>query len=348
MAEKIKNNTFALLLLITGAVYFFLKYITPLVAPVMSAILFLTIFGPLLKNLNRKFHLNRQAGALILLLGAVTMFILFTWVLWGWLAGNLQGWLYSLGQFKDNSADFVHEICLYIERFLGTNCDNLENYIVESIMNAENMISSNIFSGMLDGTVRYVKPVAQIAGFIVSFCIASILLAKDYDDIMNRMLDREECHLILEIMCGIIRYIATYVKAQLIIMSVISTTCAVVLGISGVKHGVMWGIMAGFFDVFPFIGTGIVLIPLALSQIFAGNYAKAAVCVVLYAVCAVVRELLEPRLIGSKIGVTPIMVLISIYAGIKLFGGWGIIKGPLGFIIIYQSYLSITHKGILG
>jgi hypothetical protein len=37
-----------------------------------------------------------------------------------------------------------------------------------------------------------------------------------------------------------------------------------------------------------------------------------------------------------------------VYAGIKLFGGWGIIKGPLGFIIIYQSYLSITHKGILG
>lgn len=42
------------------------------------------------------------------------------------------------------------------------------------------------------------------------------------------------------------------------------------------------------------------------------------------------------------------MVLLSLYAGIQLFGVWGIIKGPLGFILIYQSYLSIMHKGILG
>jgi predicted PurR-regulated permease PerM len=201
---------------------------------------------------------------------------------------------------------------------------------------------------MFNGTIKYVRPVAGIAAFLVSFVIAVILLAKDYDEIMNRMLDREEYHLFLEIICGIIRYIATYVKAQLIIMSIISATAAVVLGISGIKHGVMWGLTAGLFDVLPFFGTGIVLIPLAIAQIFAGKYAKAVVCVALYGACAFMREMLEPRLIGRKIGVTPILVLISVYAGIKLFGGWGIIKGPLGFIIIYQSYLSITHKGILG
>ena len=47
MVEKIRNNRITMLLLLTGAVYFFLKVIVPLTAPVLTAMLFVTIFGPL-------------------------------------------------------------------------------------------------------------------------------------------------------------------------------------------------------------------------------------------------------------------------------------------------------------
>ena len=52
---------------------------------------------------------------------------------------------------------------------------------------------------------------------------------------------------------------------------------------------------------------------------------------------------MEPRLIGRKIGVSPIAVLVSLYAGIRLFGVWGIIKGPLGFVLIYETYRSLSR-----
>ena len=61
---------------------------------------------------------------------------------------------------------------------------------------------------------------------------------------------------------------------------------------------------------------------------------RAIVCGVLYLVCIFLREIMEPRLIGRKIGVSPIAVLVSLYARIRLFGVWGIIKGPLGFVLI--------------
>ena len=54
--------------------------------------------------------------------------------------------------------------------------------------------------------------------------------------------------------------------------------------------------------------------------------------------------MLEPKLIGKKVGVSPIAILLSIYAGVKLFGLWGIIGGPLGFVIIYQSYMSLERR----
>lgn len=348
MVEKIKNNPFVILLLITGAVYFFLKYLTPLLAPILTAMLFVTIFGPTLKRLHEKFHIHRQIGAVILLLVAGITLVFLVWILFSWIVGSLPEWIGDLSSFEDEISDVVNKGCEAIGRLIGVNSDYLEEMILGKISDGFSSLRTQVLPGMLSQSMQYVRTAAKIGAFMVTFIIAAVLLAKDYDDIMNRLLDREDCHVFLEVMCGIIRHIATYVKAQLIIMSAIAGVAAVVLGISGIQHGVLWGLLAGLLDALPFVGTGVVMVPLAITQLCSGNYFRAVVCILLYIACAFMRELMEPRLIGKKIGVTPVMVLISLYAGIQLFGAWGIIKGPLGFIMIYQSYLSITHKGILG
>ena len=87
----------------------------------------------------------------------------------------------------------------------------------------------------------------------------------------------------------------------------------------------------------PFIGTGIMLIPLALFMAFGGKFWQAVVCFILYAVCALVREFLEPRLIGDKVGVWPVGILFAVFAGVKLFGVSGIIKGPLALVVICET-----------
>lgn len=348
MVEKIKNNPFVILLLITGAVYFFLKYLTPLLAPILTAMLFVTIFGPTLKRLHEKFHIHRQIGAVILLLVAGITLVFLVWILFSWIVGSLPEWIGDLSSFEDEISDVVNKGCEAIGRLIGVNSGYLEEMILGKISDGFSSLRTQVLPGMLSQSMQYVRTAAKIGAFMVTFIIAAVLLAKDYDDIMNRLLDREDCHVFLEVMCGIIRYIATYVKAQLIIMSAIAGAAAVVLGISGIQHGVLWGLLAGLLDALPFVGTGVVMVPLAITQLCSGNYFRAVICILLYIACAFMRELMEPRLIGKKIGVTPVMVLISLYAGIQLFGAWGIIKGPLGFIMIYQSYLSITHKGILG
>ena len=106
--------------------------------------------------------------------------------------------------------------------------------------------------------------------------------------------------------------------------------------------------MAGVLDALPFIGTGIVLMPLAIVALLGGRTMVAAVCVGLYVTCILLRESLEPKLIGKRIGVRPILILISLYVGIKLFGLAGIIKGPLGFIILWelqrQSAMGVSEE----
>ena len=344
MIKKWKTNKLWILLLLTGAVYFFLKFLTPLIAPILIAMLFVTIFGPLLKKMQDKLHIHRQVGAVILLILAAILLMCLLWILFSWIVGSLPEWVGGLDTLEQELAGVVQAVCRTVGKAIGVDSAYLEETLLRNINNGIDYVQYHAVSGMLAQSLTYVKLITALGGFLVTFIIAAVLLAKDYDDIMNRMLDREEYHVLLEVICGIIRYIATFVKAQLIIISIIAVVAAVTLGISGIKYGMLWGILAGLLDALPFIGTGIILVPLALLQIFYGFYGRAIVCIALYIACIFLRELLEPRLIGRRIGVPAIAVLLSLYAGIQLFGVWGIIKGPLGFVIIYQTYVSLQRR----
>lgn len=344
MIEKLTENKLLLLLLLTGAVFFFLKVITPLTAPVLLAMLFVTIFGSLLQKMQGRLHLHRQLGAVLLLVLACGILGLLIWVLFSWIVGSLPDWVGNLDALEQEITVVVHEICQLVERTLRIDGGYLEQLILTRLQEGIDYFQLQFLPGMLSQSLEYVGVLAAVGGFLITFLIATVLLAKDYDDIMNQLLDREECHVFLEIICGIIRYLATFVKAQIIIMSTIGLLAAAVLGVCGIRHGVLWGLLAGILDALPFVGTGIVLVPLGIQQIFYANYGRAAVCLLLYVACIFLRELLEPRLIGRKVGVPAIAILLSIYAGIQLFGFWGIIGGPLGFIMIQQSYLSLERR----
>ena len=168
---------------------------------------------------------------------------------------------------------------------IGVDTAYLENTVSGRLQEGLDSLEENILPGMLSQSMQYVQWFAELGGFLVTFLIASVLLAKDYDGIMNRLLDQEACHVLLEVICGIVRYIATFVKAQGIIMTTIAMTAAATLGIAGINHGILWGILAGILDALPFIGTGVVLVPLGMFQILDGNWGRALVCGVLYVVC---------------------------------------------------------------
>ena len=344
MLGKMKNNKLVILLLVTGAVYFFLKIIVPLTAPILVAMLFVTIFGPILQKMQGKLKVNRQVGAVLLLLLACSLLGLLIWVLFSWIVGSLPAWVGSLDSLEIQLGEIIHNICNFAGKIPGIDSVYLEEMIATQIQDGFDYVQGEFLPGVLSQSLEYVKAVVAVGAFLITFLIATVLLAKDYDKIMNNLLDREDCHVLLEVICGIIRYIATFVKAQAIIMATIGVIAACVLGIAGVKHGVLWGLLAGFLDALPFVGTGIVLVPLSIQQFFLGNYVQAVVCLITYGACIFLREMLEPKLIGKRVGVSPIAILLAIYAGVQLFGAWGIVAGPLGFVIIFYTYGSLERR----
>ena len=344
MLERIRESRIITLLLIVAVVYFFLQYLTPLFSPILVAMLFVTIFGPFLKSLQTRLHIHRQLGAILLLTLGCGLLVVMIWVLFSWGVGSLPEWVSRLETLEQELQQIIQKGSSYIGEVLGIDGQYLESILLARLEEGVDYLQTKGAAGMLSGSLQYLKKLAFLGGFLVTFVIAAVLLAKDYDRIMNNLLDREEFHVLLEVICGVIRYIATFVRAQLVIMSVISLLTGLVLEVSGIRHGALWGLLAGLLDALPFIGTGIVLMPLAVVQLFQGNYGRCVVCLVLYAACIFFREMMEPRLIGKRMGISPVAVLMAIYVGIRLFGLWGIIKGPLGFVMIYQSWQSLQRR----
>ena len=79
----------------------------------------------------------------------------------------------------------------------------------------------------------------------------------------------------------------------------------------------------------PLLGTGIILIPWAAVSLLLGEIKLGIGLLVLYAVSSVIRQILEPKLIGEGLGLHPLLSLAAMYAGLRLFGVWGMILAPL-------------------
>ncbi len=87
--------------------------------------------------------------------------------------------------------------------------------------------------------------------------------------------------------------------------------------------------LIAFVDLLPVFGCGTVLIPWAIFSFFAGNHAFAAGLLALYLVIFVIRQIAEPKIIGTSIGLHPVLSLILVLAGLRFFGFFGMILIPL-------------------
>src|SRR5699024_10636194 len=105
--------------------------------------------------------------------------------------------------------------------------------------------------------------------------------------------------------------------------------------------------IVAFIDLLPGFGTGTVFWPWALFELLSGNYGMALGIMIIYFVCQVVRQVLQPKMVGDSIGISPFMTLVFMYIGYKIKGILGLILGlPVGMVII-NFYQAGAFDGII-
>lgn len=318
------------------AVYLGIRFLLPLVGPFVIAFCIVTQMYPYVTKIYEKTHISKT-----FLAGIMLFFILFLLVGAGLLLCN--GVVCCLGQMathlesmQGEFCNFVSNCCKCLEGKTGFDADHMEKFILDKVSLGISNMQLEMAPKLMGRSVLYMKSVVSVVAAIVVTFIATILLVKDYGKIQQTLQKQKYFILIFSMIQKIGHLFIIFIKAQAIIMLTIAIISSLGFWILGQFNPIILGIITSFLDVLPFIGTGIVIVPLAIYTVMQGNFLQAAGFIVLYAICALVREFLEPKLIGERMGIYPIGVLISIYAGIKLFGVSGIILGPVMILFIIE------------
>ncbi len=126
-----------------------------------------------------------------------------------------------------------------------------------------------------------------------------------------------------------------YFKAQFRIMGVVAAILLVGFLILRVDYAVLLACLIAFLDFLPFFGTGTALIPWAAVKLFAGEYEVAIGLAIIYLISQLVRQIIQPKIVGDSMGLNPLLTLTFMYIGFKVQGVAGMILAvPIGLVVM--------------
>ncbi len=123
--------------------------------------------------------------------------------------------------------------------------------------------------------------------------------------------------------------IFSYIKASLLLCVI--TFLVVLVGLLCIecRYAILLSLLVSIIDLLPILGAGVILLPWSLFCFLWADIKTGVALLIIWVIVAVVRQALEPKLIGKRIGLHPLAALAAVYIGVKLAGGAGIIIGPI-------------------
>ncbi len=284
----------------------------------------------------KKIHIPKQIGAVVsILLIAAVFFGVIAAILYK--AGSeLYGFAKSLPALYESVLDTVDNLHGYILALPIDISDYLDG-LGEKFGDVLSSVSSTVVNVIPGLTVSSVKTASSVLVCVVFTILASFFMLLDRNavkDTLKSLLGPGVSKHISNIKADLTGALGGYVRAQLILMGI--TFCELFIGLSvlNVKYSFILAIIIAIVDAIPVFGTGTVLLPWALISLLSGEYRMALGLLIIYAICLTVRQLLEPKIISSQIGLHPLFTLFSMYVGFRLIGLIGMILGPVAAIII--------------
>ena len=297
--------------------------------------------NPLVRFLERRVKLVRRRGSMLIIIAALAIVI---GLFYG--AGLLV--YREMGSFLADAPEIYQSVIAEIENALQ-NGRKLAEYFPQNLQPPLLAFSDNL-DGLFGKLVsRAAEPTVQIAGHVaksipnllvnmVIIILSSYLFLADRESIMRWLKEHLPAFVFryIEYMKRDAKgLIGGYFLAQFRIMCVVALILAAGFLVLGVRYGVLLAFLTAILDFLPIFGTGTVLFPWAVVKLFAGEYAYATGLILLYILTQVVRQIIQPKIVGESMGLPPLMTLFLLYLGFKLRGLTGMILAvPVGLVFI--------------
>lgn len=334
-------------LLIIAGMYALVK-ISPFFAPFITAFIISSLIEPLVQFLVDKTRLHRKAAAGI----TVIIVLLSVGGLLTLLISKLISEARSLADYVKHN-DIIAQLNNTFQNVItqaNTFYHWLPKEVTDNIGNIASGISTSVggvAKNVITGTVNYAVSLPEALVFFLATTLSTYFLASDRDRIygfFQRQLPHSWVSKLTSIKDDLFSALFGYIRAQLILMTITFTELSIGFFIIDIKYALVLALIISIIDAFPILGTGGVLIPWGIYNLITGNYRVGLSLLILYIIVLIIRQLLEPKVLGQQIGVHPLLTLMSMYAGLRLLGFFGLILGPITMLIA-KNILTGILKG---
>ena len=181
---------------------------------------------------------------------------------------------------------------------------------------------------------------------IVIMIICTFFITIDYrrlTDFCMRQLDDNSKKLFLEIKEYVVGTLLVCIGSYALIMSITFVELSVAFTLIGMNHAIIVAACIAVFDILPVLGTGGIMIPWSVFMLVYGNYPLALELFLIYVIITVIRNIIEPKIIGGQLGLHPVVTLICMFVGVEFFG----VIGLFGFPILLSLILHLNAHGAI-
>lgn len=213
--------------------------------------------------------------------------------------------------------------------------------IISRLNDAIGIFVSESLGGLLESFVELVgKIVRRLPGallFVAVTIIASVYFALDLGRINRAILlvfPSGWREYLLNLKRGVVSTALAYLRAYLSITFIVFSMLLVGFLLLRVEYAFILALVFALLDLLPVLGVGLFLLPWSTVCFFLGDFKMGVGLALLFFVVVTVRQIAEPKLIGSRLGLHPLLILGAMYVGLGLFGGAGMIFGPLAALAV--------------
>lgn len=333
------------------AVYLLFRYALPVLLPFLLAFGAATLLRRPSSALAEKLHLRKKTASVLLavlaMLGAVGLFLLAAGAAVDQLAALARGLVTGENAILESLSGVLGRLTAFLASLP----------LLKNGGDAEGAVSGALSDLLKNGFLELVSRLPALAGHLVTLVpkilfssavtvLSAVWFSASYEEIIAFVRDKSKglLHRLLRELYGqtgktLVKFFRSYFVLFLF------TFGELFLGLLILRQrfAFLLALLTAFVDILPVLGTGAVLLPWSLYLFLAGDVSTAVGLLILYGVVAVLRQFLEPRIVGAGVGMSPLLSLFSLYVGYEVFGFWGLLLVPFGVVMVRNTVLALRR-----
>ncbi|KGP71711.1 sporulation integral membrane protein YtvI [Pontibacillus yanchengensis] len=316
--------------------------------PFLIAIAIAFIMNPLVNFLETK---GKMPRALAVFLSILVILAIIIGVITLLIVELVNGTLYLseripedfatlVSYFEDLIASQIIPIYERLTSMLNTLDPSHQKEIMKQIENVGGNIAAsgaNLLESILKWLPEKLSQIPDFATVLVFSLLGTFFISKDWYRWGNKIKTLTPDKVMSSsgnVFRGLQNALFGFMKAQFTLISITAIIVLIGLLILQVDYAITIAIITGAVDLLPYLGTGLIFVPWIIFMFFTGNYFHTIGLSILYIVVIIQRQMMEPKVLSTNIGLDPLATLISLFVGYQLFGFLGLIIGPVFLVIV--------------